>query len=86
MMVADASAAHPVPYLWRLLIDRRHQRRRIGDRALDLLVERLRAEGHRSLLVSWHPGEGGPEPFYLRRGFVPTGVVEDGEIEARLEL
>ena len=86
MMVADASAAHPVPYLWRLLIDRRHQRRRIGDRALDLLVERLRTQGHRSLLVSWHPGEGGPEPFYLRRGFVPTGVVEDGEIEARLEL
>ena len=51
---------------------------------LALLVERLRAEGHSSLLVSWAPGPGGPEPFYLGRGFVPTGEVDDGEIVARL--
>jgi RimJ/RimL family protein N-acetyltransferase len=86
LMIAEATDAHPVPYLWRLLIDRRYQRRGIGGRALDLLVARLRDEGHRALLVSWHPGEGGPEPFYLARGFVPTGKVHDGEIEARLEL
>ena len=29
---------------------------------------------------------GSPGPFYLARGFVPTGVVDDGEIEARLTL
>ncbi len=86
MMIAEATAAHPDPYLWRFLVDRRHQRRGIGDRALTLLIERLRSEGHRRLLVSWHPGRGGPEPFYVQRGFVPTGVVEDGEIEAALEL
>ena len=73
-----------MPYLWRLLIDRRHQRRGIGDRVLSLLVARLRAEGHESLLVSWHPGPGGPEPFYLARGFVPTGEVDEDEIVARL--
>ena len=39
----------------------------IGDRVIALLVDRLRAEGHRTLLVSWHPGAGGPEPFYLAR-------------------
>ena len=50
------------------------------------LIERLRAEGHDTLLVSWHPGPGGPEPFYLARGFVPTGQIVDGEIEARLTL
>jgi RimJ/RimL family protein N-acetyltransferase len=86
MMIAAATAAHPVPYLWRLLIDRRHQRRGIGGRALDLLLEHLSAEGHRELLVSWHPGRGGPEPFYVRRGFVPTGEVDDDEIEARLQF
>jgi diamine N-acetyltransferase len=84
VMLAKRTEHHPEAYLWRLLIDRRHQRRGIGDRVLDLLLERLRREGHRSMLVSWHPGLGGPEPFYLRRGFVPTGVVHDGETEARL--
>ena len=86
VMLAERTAAHPEAYLWRLLIDRRHQRRGIGDRVLALLTAQLRAEGHETLLVSWHPGAGGPEPFYVARGFVPTGVVEDGEIEARLRL
>ncbi len=86
VMLAERTAAHPEAYLWRLLIDRRHQRRGIGDRVIALLTDRLRAEGHRTLLVSWHPGEGGPEPFYLARGFVPTGRTIDDEIEARLTL
>ena len=51
-----------------------------------LLSDRLRAEGHGTLLVSWHPGAGGPEPFYLARGFFPTGRTIDDEIEARLTL
>jgi len=85
MMTAERTAAHPETYLWRLLIDRWHQRRGIGDRALALLVDRLRAAGETTLLVGWSPGPGGPERFYLARGFVPTGHVdEDGEIEARL--
>lgn len=84
VMLADVTDRHPVPYLWRLLVDRRHQRRGIGDRVLTLLEARLRGEGHGSLLVSWRPGPGGPEPFYLARGFVPTGEVHDSEIEALL--
>lgn len=85
MMTAERTAAHPETYLWRLLIDRWHQRRGIGDRALALLVGRLRAAGETTLLVGWSTGAGGPEPFYLARGFVPTGRVDDeGEIEARL--
>lgn len=86
VMMAERTSAHPEAYLWRLLIDRRHQRRGIGDRVLALLTAQLRADGHDTMLVSWHPGAGGPEPFYLARGFVPTGVVEDGEIEARRQL
>jgi RimJ/RimL family protein N-acetyltransferase len=84
VMMTAVTEHHREPYLWRLLIDRRHQRRGIGDRVVELLVDSLRDAGHTSLLVSWHPGPGGPEPFYLARGFVPTGVVTDDEIEARL--
>ena len=47
-------------------------------------MDGLRRDGDRTLLVSWQPGPGGPEPFYLGRGFVATGAVHDGEIEGRL--
>jgi RimJ/RimL family protein N-acetyltransferase len=86
VMLAAATEHHPEPYLWRLLIDRRHQRRGIGDRALTLLVEQLRADGHRSLLVNWDLGPGTPEPFYLARGFVKVRHLDVDEVEGRLEL
>jgi|GEM_PF-6096511 len=85
---ADAEAltteAHREPYLWRLLIDRMHQRRGIGRQVLDLLVEECRAWGDQSLMVSWADGPGSPRPFYEAYGFVPTGDIVDEEIEARL--
>ena len=84
VMLALTTDAHPEPYLWRLLIDRMHQRRGIGRATLDLVVDRCRASGDRSLLTSWVPGKGSPEPVYLAYGFVPTGNIIDGEIEGRL--
>ena len=86
MMLAERTDAHPEAYLWRLLVDRRHQRRGIGTRALGVLFDELRADGHETLLVGWVPGAGGPGPLYLRLGFVPTGEVDDGEIDGRLVL
>lgn len=86
MMYADTNPAFPEPYLWRLLVDRRHQRRGIGRRVLDLLCDLLREQGHRTLTISWQEGPGGPEPFYRRYGFERTGGEIDGEIEGRLQL
>lgn len=86
VMYADVNPAFPEPYLWRLLVDRRHQRRGIGRRALDLLCDLLRAQGHRTLTISWQEGPGGPEPFYLRYGFERTGRLVDEEVEGRLQL
>ena len=86
VMVALSTEAHPEPFLWRLLIDRMHQRRGIGARALDLVADDCRARGDRSLLTSWTEGKGSPRDFYLRYGFEPTGRVVDGETEARIEL
>ena len=45
-----------------------------------------RALGETRLHVSWHPVRGGPEPFYLKLGFVPNGRVIDDEIVAELLL
>ena len=43
-------------FLWRLLIDERHQRRGYGRAALMLVVELVRAEGATELLTSYQPG------------------------------
>jgi diamine N-acetyltransferase len=75
-------------YLWKLLIDERHQRRGFGTATLDLIVEYFRGRpGVEVLSTSAGEGEGSPIPFYERYGFVRTGdVVFDGEVLLRLEL
>ena len=86
VMLSMRSQGHDEPYLWRLNIDRLHQRRGIGRRVLDALVAQCQARSDPSLLVSWMPGRGSPEQFYLDYGFVPTGEMEGDEIAARLDL
>jgi diamine N-acetyltransferase len=83
VLAADDTLVGPY-FLWRLLIDERHQRQGYGTATLDAVVAYVRGRGARSLLVSAHQGDGGPQPFYVRYGFVLTGrVVED---EPVLEL
>jgi RimJ/RimL family protein N-acetyltransferase len=86
VMVAAATPTMPVPFLWRFLIDRMHQRRGIGSQVLDLLVDQYRTAGHARFLVSWKPGMGSPEPLYLNYGFVLTGEEEDGEVVGSFDL
>jgi RimJ/RimL family protein N-acetyltransferase len=86
VMLALRTEYHPEPFLWRLLIDRRHQRRGIGGRVLELVAEECLKMGERSLLTSWVEGKGSPRRFYLRHGFLPTGKIVDEETEARKQL
>lgn len=85
VMMAEATEHHPEPYLWRLLIDRMHQRRGLGSRIIATLKAMADEQGHRSILTSWVEGPGSPAPFYARLGFVPTGnIVGEREVEGRL--
>ena len=86
LMYAAAGEGTPHPFLWRFLVDRRHQGRRVGERALSLWLDDLRAAGHAEVRTSWVQAPGGPEPFYLRAGFALTGETDDGEVVARLRL
>jgi RimJ/RimL family protein N-acetyltransferase len=86
VMLALRTEHHPEPYLWRFLIDRLHQRRGIGKRALDLVEDEVRSMGDSTLLVSWVEGKGSPGPMYVTRGYEPTGRIVDGETEARKQL
>jgi diamine N-acetyltransferase len=73
-------------FLWRLLIDDRHQRCGYGRETVRQVVELIRAEGATELLTSYVPGDGGPRPFYEKVGFRPTGEIEDDEIVIRLPI
>jgi RimJ/RimL family protein N-acetyltransferase len=74
-------------YLWRLLIDRMHQRRGIGERAMAALIDELRRLGVPKLFTSCGEGPGSPRRFYDRLGFQPTGgIVDDHETELVLDL
>ena len=74
-------------FLWKLLIDERHQGRGYGREIVQTVADLVRAEGATELLTSYTPGPGGPAGFYERLGFVPTGGVDPtGEIIMRLEL
>ena len=74
-------------FLWKLLIDERHQRRGYAREAVRLVADIVRANGATELLTSCIPGDDGPEPFYRRIGFVPTGDLdESGEIVLALHL
>lgn len=87
MLEIDPDAAHGRPlWLWRLMIGAAHQRRGFGTAALAAALDEVRARGGTELYTSWVPGQGGPEPFYLRLGFLPTGEIDDGETVARLAL
>jgi RimJ/RimL family protein N-acetyltransferase len=84
MMVALVEGKDP--YLWRLLVDRMHQRRGIAARAMGLLEEEARAMGGEHLVLSYAEGRGSPGDFYLTLGYEPTGQVHGGEIEVRKRL
>lgn len=68
-------------FLWKLLIDRDHQRRGYGEAVLELIVQIVRENGGTELFTSYTERPGGPGPFYARLGFVPTGEHE-GEVLA----
>jgi RimJ/RimL family protein N-acetyltransferase len=86
VMMSDVTDAHPHPFLWRLVIDRWHQRRGIASTALRQLIDLLRARGCTQLLVSYIEAPGGPEPLYRQLGFVPNGEYDDDETVAVLTL
>lgn len=82
VMVAEPLPHQPHPFLWRLLIDWRHQGRGIGTAALAMLAEQRAAQGSTHLLLSCVPDvPGSPENFYRRLGFERTGRVHEGEVE-----
>ena len=73
--------------VWRFMIDRNFQGQGIGAAALEQVITHVRAKNlFKSLAVSYVPGPGCAEHFYLRAGFQHTGRVDNGEIILELLL
>jgi diamine N-acetyltransferase len=59
--------------IWRLNVAADAQGSGVGRFAVEAVAEEARRRGSSRMTVLWEKGDGGPEGFYLRLGFVPTG-------------
>lgn len=57
-----------------------------GRYAVDAAKAEACARGVDRITVLWERGDGGPEPFYLKLGFTPTGDELAGEVVAEPQL
>lgn len=74
-------------YLWRFMIDHRHQRRGYGAAALEQLVAHVSTlPGVTRFKTSFVPEPGNAAPLYERAGFRATGEVDEGETVLELPL
>lgn len=77
----------PVYFLWRFMIAGPYQGLTFGKKAIRLLIDHVRTHpGAQELLVSCAEGEGSPEGFYRKLGFVRTGRLQGDEIVLSLAL
>lgn len=66
--------------IWRMNVAAHAQGRGVGTFAVEEVAQEARTRGFDRMTVLWESGEGSPEGFYLRCGFVPTGEVLFGEV------
>ena len=69
-----------LPWIDRLMIDARFQRRGWGRSAMLALMERIQHERPGPMRISYEPDNQAAEALYASLGFVPTGEVLEGEL------
>ncbi|WP_284581869.1 GNAT family N-acetyltransferase [Streptomyces sp. 2P-4] len=72
--------------IWRLNISAAHQGRGYGRFAVEAVTAELARRGATHAYVTWEPGPGTPEPFYLNLGFHLTGETSGGQAVGVLPL
>ncbi|WP_392674561.1 GNAT family N-acetyltransferase [Streptomyces sp. LN785] len=72
--------------LWRLNIAAGEQGRGYGRFAVQAVAAEIRRRGGTHLTTTWHPGEHGPEDFYLGLGFRTTGETSGEQRVGVLDL
>ncbi|MFB8087766.1 GNAT family N-acetyltransferase [Streptomyces sp. NPDC055992] len=72
--------------LWRLNIAADEQGRGYGRFAVESVAAEIRRRGGDRMYVTWHPGDDGPEGFYLGLGFRANGETSGDQTVGVLEL
>ncbi|MER6602392.1 GNAT family N-acetyltransferase [Streptomyces parvus] len=83
---AGVPDAPPRSGLWRLAVAAGEQGRGYGRFAVGAVNEEIRRRGGTVSTVTWKPGEGGPEEFYLGLGYRKRGLTDDGEYLGDMDL
>lgn len=73
-------------YLWRLMIGSEHQGKGYGKKALEIMFEKLKSDGHENIYVFYIRTEKGPENFYRKIGFTDTGRMDGNDVIAVKKL
>ena len=73
-------------HVWRFMVDRRHQRQGVGQRAMEQLLDRWRGLGATTASLSVVEGNPGAVALYESLGFQLTGEREGDELVMRAAL
>jgi diamine N-acetyltransferase len=82
----DENPSKEVHFLWRYMIARPYQGKGFGRRALQMVIDDLRAQGAKEFFTSCGEGEASPEGFYRSLGFVRDGNMYGDEVGLKLSL
>ncbi len=76
----------PALYLWRFMIGGEYQGKGYGKKVMDMLVEKCRAEGKKTLYLSCDTDGPMPYRFYINYGCVDTGKRDDDEQVLKIDI
>lgn len=86
-LMYEAPAGEDEATLYRFMIDRSQQGKGFGRATLRLVLDEIAGLGHvRSISICYEPSNEAARRLYRSAGFIETGLDEDGEMIARLEL
>jgi len=68
----------PAYYVWRFMITKKYQKQGFGTKVLDIIKEKCIKDNVKSLYISCEMDGNQPYDFYIKYGFVDTGI-NDGE-------
>ena len=68
-------------WIYRLMIDKYHQKKGYGKKAMQLVLDLIKQDkDYNKVYISFEPSNHEAKMLYERLGFVSTGEIDDGEI------
>lgn len=86
-MMLDEDLEEKCLVIWRIMFPPEHQNKGYGTQAIREIIRRAKDSGkYECMIIDYVPENQIAKHVYEKLGFLPTGVVHDGEIELKLCL